>query len=414
VLPHLEEAIPYSASKPLSCHLFGRGIDVSDAVPTIKIITKKVPSKEEQIQWRDAIIMLFPEDLRTGLAIQFQLSALRRTGVQGQNLPPVCEAKNVSFSSKPLPGSSIGIAGYTDQTATLGGYIKVNEGTHILTVHHLLPDHDYDSKTGLLNGERPSLTQASAQESADRRFTEHLDEICLRMQKCCAICTSNWKKIYRRDKDSFLESLYMYDRTRLQNLAKDIGEQCSLAQEAILTKLAEHAHKAYHFGRLEITSGFRSRQTCTTDSYMVEMDWALYRPLPSRIGFNSDQKTFRFWRTWNEVIPGAEVYSVGRTSGYQKGMINSSMSYVDFGDHATREWAVIKLPSTEDEAWVESGIGVDGDSGAWIIDYNTNRLYGMLWGRHGEGAETLTYFTPIVEIIADIKEKMGDVEICLP
>lgn len=109
-----------------------------------------------------------------------------------------------------------------------------------------------------------------------------------------------------------------------------------------------------------------------------------------------------------------KVYSVGRTSGFQKGIINSSMSYVDFGDHQTRQWAVIKLPDSSGEAWVKSGIGVEGDSGAWVIDMESSKLYGMLWGRHGEGLETVTYFMPMVEIVADIKEKLGEVEIRLP
>ena len=98
---------------------------------------------------------------------------------------------------------------------------------------------------------------------------------------------------------------------------------------------------------------------------------------------------------------------MGRTSGYHEGMINTSMSYVDFGDHQTQEWTVVKLDADDDEVWIEGGIGVEGDSGAWIIDCETNRVYGMVWGRGGEGAEAKAYFTTLSEIFADIKERGG-------
>ena len=56
------------------------------------------------------------------------------------------------------------------------------------------------------------------------------------------------------------------------------------------------------------------------------------------------------------------------------------MSYVNFGDHQAREWAVIKLPDSLGKAWVENGIGVEGDSGAWIRHMGSNQLYEMNWG----------------------------------
>lgn len=144
------------------------------------------------------------------------------------------------------------------------------------------------------------------------------------------------------------------------------------------------------------------------------MDWALYKPLGDRTGSNIEPKASKVCRDWIEVTAKAEVYSVGRTSGYQTGVINSSMSYVDFGDHQTEEWAVVKPDWLDEKTWVESGLGVEGDSGAWIIARSTNQLHGMLWGRQGKGAGTVTYFTPTAEIVADIKEKLGEVDVHLP
>jgi hypothetical protein len=248
--------------------------------------------------------------------------------------PPICKAKNPKFCEKPPPGSSIGIGGYVDQTGTLGGYIKIRDVTYILTVHHLLPEDYFDYKTGLIKGERASLTQASAQESAEARITELLDDLYTRMENCCPVCKDHWKQLFEhgRQRSDYHIGSHAEDSAVLQGWVNELGEKCSLAHLAVSMKLAEHSYKAYPFAYLGMTSGFRSRQTCSTeDSYMVEMDWALYTPLEHRIGTNAHEKAV--WRTIGDIIPGSKVCSVGRTSGYHQGMINTSMSYVDFGDH---------------------------------------------------------------------------------
>lgn len=61
--------------------------------------------------------------------------------------------------------------------------------------------------------------------------------------------------------------------------------------------------------------------------------------------------------------------------------------------------------------WIESGIGVSGDSGAAILDPVTHGLYGHLWGRNedrvGHNIPRVTYFTPIDDIFDDIQEKVS-------
>jgi hypothetical protein len=74
----------------------------------------------------------------------------------------------------------------------------------------------------------------------------------------------------------------------------------------------------------------------------------------------------------------------------------------------TREWFV-EAPDDEDDedSWIIGGIGVEGDSGAGIVDCEADAFYGHLWGRNqysGEGPR-ITYFTPAHDIFADIQEK---------
>jgi hypothetical protein len=105
------------------------------------------------------------------------------------------------------------------------------------------------------------------------------------------------------------------------------------------------------------------------------------------------------------IRPGALVVSVGRTSGHQTGKISTTLSSIFHEEYVTQEWCVIKRAETSVEEWVEGGIGVEGDSGALIVDEMTKEVYGMLWGRTGDGAATATIFTPLREIFEDIESR---------
>jgi hypothetical protein len=80
----------------------------------------------------------------------------------------------------------------------------------------------------------------------------------------------------------------------------------------------------------------------------------------------------------SKAIPGAQVNAEGRTSGYQTGLINSAMSLLNYGGRFTGELSIIKDYQMTSKDWIEGGMGVDGDSGAWIIDRNFGYLYGMV------------------------------------
>jgi hypothetical protein len=72
------------------------------------------------------------------------------------------------------------------------------------------------------------------------------------------------------------------------------------------------------------------------------------------------------------------------------------------------------------EVRVTSGIGVPGDSGAWLMRRSDNGLVGLIWGRNHDSGDPqkrirLTYFTPMVDILAEIKEKhTNGEEVALP
>lgn len=112
------------------------------------------------------------------------------------------------------------------------------------------------------------------------------------------------------------------------------------------------------------------------------------------------------------VNPGASVVSTGRTSGQQRGQICEIPAHVSAEVNgtgkATREWFVEEPePYDDEDAWIRGGIGVEGDSGAAIVDAESNALVGQLWGRnkyYGSGPR-LTFFTPVDDLFDDIQER---------
>ncbi|KAI8962805.1 hypothetical protein F5Y11DRAFT_177963 [Daldinia sp. FL1419] len=183
-------------------------------------------------------------------------------------------------------------------------------------------------------------------------------------------------------------------------------------------------------GKLSATSGFDLKTTrvshdpyweeCDKEPPLVVTDWALVSTKCQQANIlrkfpvaNQRQETPVV--STNSVVPGAAVCSTGRTSGFQRGQICEIPAYVDGSANGTgkssREWYVEEsYPYDNEEAWISSGIGVEGDSGAGIIDSETNAMIGQLWGRnkyYGPGPRH-TFFTPIYDILDDIRERCGE------
>ncbi|EKD21636.1 uncharacterized protein L3040_004859 [Drepanopeziza brunnea f. sp. 'multigermtubi'] len=166
-------------------------------------------------------------------------------------------------------------------------------------------------------------------------------------------------------------------------------------------------------------SGRRAR-TVPQSPLSREMDWALFEVFkPYETALSNQAELLSGWPpTSDELrlcqgaspVPGAFVKSSGRTSGYQLGQISTTRSAAYHeSSYVTEEWGVIKRPETPIHDWIEGGIGVEGDSGGLIVDEETHEVYGMLWGRVGGAALTVTLFTPIREILQDIIDTTGHV-----
>ncbi|KAI2465359.1 hypothetical protein F4781DRAFT_424856 [Annulohypoxylon bovei var. microspora] len=185
----------------------------------------------------------------------------------------------------------------------------------------------------------------------------------------------------------------------------------------------------FRVGNLTATSGFDLQTTrishdpyweeCDKEPPLVVTDWALVSARSRQANMlrkfpTASQRRETPVTSMSTVVPGATVCSTGRTSGFQKGQVCEIPAYLDGSENGTgkasREWYIEEpYPYDNDNSWISGGIGVEGDSGAAIIDCETNSIVGQLWGRnnyYGPGPR-YTFFTPIFDIFDDIQEKCG-------
>ncbi|KAK8136217.1 hypothetical protein PG984_004157 [Apiospora sp. TS-2023a] len=138
----------------------------------------------------------------------------------------------------------------------------------------------------------------------------------------------------------------------------------------------------------------------------VTTDWALCETKESGIANRIRHVMTGEWSRpletgITEIAPmpkvGDVVYSAGRSSGYTLGRICQRGYSKNKDGSIVRDWAVSSIED-EDGAWLE-GMGIQGDSGAGIMNLITNELVGQLWGRNHykkcHEKPAVTYFTAI-------------------
>ena len=356
----------------------------------------------------------------SSLQLLFRQSQLRRSiGSPSQALPPIFQSRNRGFSQTPSAKTSIGIGESLEHTATLGCYLFVDGKLMILTVNHLIPGN----LTGTL-----FLTHISEQD----RFEMTLPLLYDQFHKMLATNTHQclaYDSIHRSK--NLYEAILRFSRTFMFNSTGSGAEVFDVC--LFLHMLRTECRIILDDKVLEIATLYSrsptTQRTILVKSYgdstkwvmtEMEMDWALFeitdscgelqeifsRSEGSRIrhesgsGLESGIRNELNYASF--VKPEAFVRSLGRTSGHQIRQINTTLSAISHEGHLTQEWCVVKRPETPVEEWVEGGIGVEGDSGALIVDEETNDVYGMLWGRIKDRAATATRFTPLEEIFRGI------------
>ncbi|KAK6855928.1 hypothetical protein PG995_008079 [Apiospora arundinis] len=335
------------------------------------LMTKKPLSKARKMTIAAHVRDLLPEAYRHGISFVFSTGEVDRLtwarGLSRQMPDEVCNPRNPFCYTHPCMGDSIGacLQDGDDTTATLGPKIIVSGGNYWLSNFHPFEETDH---------------------AGDNAFVQHPSPA---------------------------------DRDQCRVEGHDALEVYS-DPDFMLGKIA--AKSGYDLKTTRITHD-PYWEECEKEPPLVVTDWALIssntreanmlRKFPTGAAPKKEVPITRM----SSVVPGADVCSTGRTSGYQRGQVCEIPAYVDGKNSGngtgkgTREWFIEEPDSQDNEDdWIRGGIGVPGDSGAAVIDCETNMLIGQLWGRnkyHGPGAR-VTYFTPMIDIFDDIQEKCGE------
>ncbi|KJZ77610.1 hypothetical protein HIM_02787 [Hirsutella minnesotensis 3608] len=376
VLPFLADVLPALAGPR---HVISVTRGITPQARKICVMTRIKMSRAGKVLIAGHVRDLLPGSQRTSVSFIFSVGQVSRIacwarGLDKERPDDICSPRNPYHFQNPCMGDSIGIQGcddVRDSTATLGPCLEISGGTYWLVNFHPFLEA-YQSRSSV-EVEHPS--------PQDRRP-----------------CVNE-------------------------------GHDALLEQDT------------FKIGNVEVTSGLNLKTTrishdpywenCAAENPLVVTDWALINAGTSTCGANilrqfpsdtqpvAQEPLVKSMTTggdhYSGVVPGAAVISSGRTSGHQRGQICEVPAYVSGEENgtgkATREWFVEEPPPPwdDEEAWIRGGIGVEGDSGAAVVDAETNCLVGQLWGRNkywGSGPR-LTYFTPIADIFDDIQEKCG-------
>jgi hypothetical protein len=405
----------YSQLRISSIHLFRVGTDEFSSKPTIIVNTAEPLEANEkmQIQWSIAAFsdLTLNSTLPSSVAritppqlqLLFRQSRFRRS-LHAPSLPPICKPRNRQFSSKPDTGASIGIAGSFEDTATLGCYLLIDKTPVVLTVDHLISELHHRQ-----NGMITHISQQDRFEILLPAMIQEIGNVSSRTDHTCYIC--------RLLVMHSLESIHHFAKASLiwfDDIGATRRNSCPF-YGALETLFKSHEwHEVRRIAKIHAQSGPRFR---VLGNERREMDWALFGVmLNDTFSFGLGEHIMFQHEMALEIErpkelqlqpskPGAFVRSLGRTSGHQIGRISTTTSAIFHGAYTTQEWTVIKRHETPLNEWVEGGIGVEGDSGALIVDENTEAVYGMLWGRSGDGPATVTIFTPMQDILKDIQER---------
>ncbi|KAK1711545.1 hypothetical protein CaCOL14_012425 [Colletotrichum acutatum] len=332
------------------------------------MIEGDLPSRARKVIIAAHVRDLLPESHRDGVKFLFVKGSIVpcvwARGLSKEMPDDICMAKNPYYFKDPCMGDSIGIEGgakFEESTSTLGPCLLIGGGSYWLANFHPFVEAYQNSKS--VNVQHPSPNDRT------RCIEERHDTL--------------------PETDFALGSL--------------------TATSGLDLKTTRISHHPYW-------------EDCDKEPPLVATDWALIASKTSQANIlrRFPSETMPLLKeipvkTTSAVVPGASVISTGRTSGQQRGEVCDIPEYISAEmngtGRATREWYIEEpCPYDDEEGWIRGGIGVEGDSGAAIVDAETNALVGQLWGRNkywGSGPR-LTYFTPIGDLFDDIQEKCGE------
>ena len=429
ILPALPEILSPRLGEGYSASLISRGQSDLTAKPYIQIESPCRPGQKAQRVIKDLVSKIWEKDGHDPISMRFLEGSVKKlSGVEGADDDDGGESArlqrlDLNYNrpySKPGMGASIGLLCSDKVSATLGGYVLISGEKYMLTSEHFV---------------------ANSRELADRD-----DDVTVTSpsREDLKIIENNLKQ-NKRDIDSDINSLAPRtygdrdipenDFSDSDNVPPELREAMSKNDNvrSLLDQVTrpplEYAVGTVKKLSLEVKKEIISRDLAKqvglrNDELMVDhqMDWALIR-VNSRIAHtgenrhkyrsNQDAMDDGFYENSHANQPGDVVYEtcgaevgytvyyVGQRSKHRIGQV--SVPTLD-GSSGTLSWGILDVDGGEIPY-----SDVAGDSGAWVIRKEGNKLMGQVHS-HAQGQ---VLFTPIDVIFADLQEVCNS-EVSLP
>ncbi|KAH8646550.1 hypothetical protein BGZ60DRAFT_424236 [Tricladium varicosporioides] len=340
VLPYLEMALEMLAGSSMSI-----GVQHKNDERVVQIVTQRTVPQENQQEMKDSLSKLLPVGFRDLTTLSFSEGrVIRACDVPGtKNHHP----KNTYRYSDMEMGDSIGSTS-THHAATAGPRIQLGDEGFWVHCYHLVDDH-YKSPQFKKYGQQPLIMHPAPY---DLESCGHCNQV-------------------PGAKKSETVGLILFHSGGLNatRISKKTGLPC-IVDYAICPQLSNSKPKP-NVMRMAEKTGFIT-DTC-------------------------------------QVRPEGLVYIAGRSSGVQIGKVRKELSLVK------EQWSDTEYTKTHEltvdwtgqwqteEEWNLAGFGIGGDSGAGVIDMESNSLCGQVWGTGG--LPRVAYITSWEDIADDIEEK---------
>lgn len=347
-------------------------------------------------------------------------SAGRRRKPRRSNLreeDPYWEAKNTHHQERPLNGASIGA--YCENQAlppvSFGGMIMVDGELFGMSVHHMLDvptdEEDYDDDSSM-----PTIRSTEKDSwSFQTTMVPHSPEDGYELSDC----DSETESDFSSDAESATSEPEM-EPGDIDGIAPEDCEEGYLITQPAFDDIADDYFRTtedmeeyldkYTVGKLHASSGLKRR--CFGSGLPHEIDWALFQFNEDRVpSGNHITGASRYCSATAEYpascvpfgeLAGLKVHAIGRTTGLTGGFILQALASVR-----------IKGRETPSQSYmIAGGLGVPGDSGAWVMENREGRACGhvLAWSDR----KRVAYFSPMEVMLEDIKEMLDAETVCFP
>lgn len=315
-----------------------------------------------------------PHDFRNDTFVEFAESPVQRPMDNGRGStttpngsPSVIRAESFPFNYHPhddlRPGDSVGPdRGFDDGGGgTAGPFIKVGKHTYSSTCRHLFKDP-------ILDGDADQIPIVQHPSTMDIHHYKTKYPTCSRAQRRVG-------RLVAFSTEKFMPARSM---TALGSDVAHGPEPKCVADWAVVDVESDGATTNSSSDTIESGTVPRGPNRLRIAPPNREPEGLLDDDVAAIYGGNPRKRT---------------VYASGRTSGLTYGLVCPVPMIMNHGKGIkTREWFVQRYPNwpggPSHEEWQERGMGVQGDSGAPIVDLRSSKLLGQLWGSVDHGRDS--------------------------